>query len=133
MSRRVESKQIEPDEVLDIRGEVCPFTFIETKLKLEEMNSGEILEVITDHEPAARDVPRSVEQEGHKVLEVRKSGEREWRILLQKNSYELFFLNTAYEASAAIATKSSNPGVGFIPGVSFLSGVVPALARVHLL
>lgn len=84
MSRRAESKQIEANEVLDIRGEVCPFTFIETKLKLEEMKSGEILEVITDHEPAARDVPKSVEQEGHEVIEVLKTGEREWRITIRK-------------------------------------------------
>ncbi|WP_290596240.1 MULTISPECIES: sulfurtransferase TusA family protein [unclassified Archaeoglobus] len=84
MSRRAESRQIEANEVLDIRGEVCPFTFIETKLKLEEMKSGEVLEVITDHEPAARDVPKSVEQEGHEVIEVLKTGEREWRITIRK-------------------------------------------------
>jgi tRNA 2-thiouridine synthesizing protein A len=84
MSKRAESRQIEANEVLDIRGEVCPFTFIETKLKLEEMKSGEVLEVITDHEPAARDVPKSVEQEGHEVIEVLKTGEREWRITIRK-------------------------------------------------
>ncbi len=84
MSRRAESRQIEANEVLDIRGEVCPFTFIETKLKLEEMKSGEVLEVITDHEPAAKDVPKSVEQEGHEVIEVLKTEEREWRITIRK-------------------------------------------------
>ncbi|AAB90690.1 sulfurtransferase TusA family protein [Archaeoglobus fulgidus] len=84
MSRRAESRQIEANEVLDIRGEVCPFTFIETKLKLEEMKSGEILRVIIDHEPAVRDVPRSVEQEGHEVLSVEKVGEKEWSILIKK-------------------------------------------------
>lgn len=82
MSKHAESRQI--DEVLDIRGEVCPFTFIETKLKLEEMESGKILEVILDHEPAVRDVPRSVEQEGHEVLAVTRIGEKEWKIVIRK-------------------------------------------------
>ncbi len=31
---------------LDIRGKVCPMTFVYTKLKLEEMKSGELLKVI---------------------------------------------------------------------------------------
>jgi tRNA 2-thiouridine synthesizing protein A len=82
MSKHAESNQIK--EVLDLRGEVCPFTFIETKLKLEEMGSGEILQVIIDHEPAVRDVPRSVESEGHIVLDVSNISDREWSILIKK-------------------------------------------------
>jgi len=69
---------------LDLRGEVCPFTFVKTKVKLEELKPGELLEVITDHEPAVRDVPRSVEAEGHEVIRVEKIGENEWRILIRK-------------------------------------------------
>ncbi len=69
---------------LDLRGEVCPFTFVKTKVKLEELEPGELLEVIVDHEPAVRDVPRSVEAEGHEVLSVEKIGENEWRILIRK-------------------------------------------------
>ncbi|WP_230972314.1 sulfurtransferase TusA family protein [Archaeoglobus neptunius] len=71
------------DFELDLRGEVCPFTFIETKLKLEEMKSGEVLEVIVDHEPAARDVPKSIESEGHEVIDVRRDGDV-WRIVVRK-------------------------------------------------
>ncbi|MCX9015083.1 MAG: sulfurtransferase TusA family protein, partial [Candidatus Methanoperedens sp.] len=26
---------------LDLKGEVCPYTFVKTKLKLEELDSGE--------------------------------------------------------------------------------------------
>jgi tRNA 2-thiouridine synthesizing protein A len=86
MSKPAGSKQAErrPDATLDIRGEVCPFTFIETKLKLEEMKSGEILEVILDHEPAVNDVPKSVESEGHEVLIVEEICEKTWRILIKK-------------------------------------------------
>ncbi|WP_290901570.1 sulfurtransferase TusA family protein [Ferroglobus sp.] len=69
---------------LDLRGEVCPFTFVKTKVKLEELKPGELLEVILDHEPAVRDVPRSVEAEGHEVLSVEKISDKEWRIVIRK-------------------------------------------------
>jgi tRNA 2-thiouridine synthesizing protein A len=81
MSKPVESAKVEK---LDIRGEVCPFTFIETKLKLEEMKSGQILEVILDHEPAVRDVPKSVESEGHEILSIEKIEDGVWKILIKK-------------------------------------------------
>jgi len=69
---------------LDLRGEVCPFTFVKTKLALEELKNGEILEVIFDHEPAVKDVPKSVEAEGHKVLAIEKIGENEWKVVIKK-------------------------------------------------
>lgn len=72
------------DKKIDIRGEVCPYTFVKSKLALEEMESRQVLEVIVDHAPATENVPRSAEAEGHKVLEVVKTGEHEWRILIQK-------------------------------------------------
>jgi tRNA 2-thiouridine synthesizing protein A len=37
---------------LDLRGGVCPYTFVKTKLKLEELESGEELIVTFDHAPA---------------------------------------------------------------------------------
>lgn len=69
---------------LDLRGEVCPFTFVKTKLKLEEIGSGEVLEVIFDHKPAVDDVPRSVKAEGHEVLSVEEVGENLWRVVIRK-------------------------------------------------
>lgn len=69
---------------IDIRGEVCPYTFVKSKLALEELESGQVLEIIVDHAPATENVPRSMENEGHKVLEVSKIGEHEWKIVIQK-------------------------------------------------
>ncbi len=72
------------DRKIDIRGDVCPYTFVKSKLALEDLKSGQVLEVIVDHAPATENVPRSIESEGHKVLEVAKIGEHEWRIVIQK-------------------------------------------------
>lgn len=72
------------DRKIDIRGEICPYTFVKSKLAMEELESGQVLEVTVDHAPATENVPRSMEAEGHKVLEVSKIGENEWRIVIQK-------------------------------------------------
>ena len=53
---------------------VCPINFVKTKLKLEEMNSGEIPEIVIIGEPMAN-VPRSIKEEGHKVIKVDKAGD----------------------------------------------------------
>jgi TusA-related sulfurtransferase len=41
---------------------------VKTKLRLEEMQPGKVLEVVVDDGGPARNVPRSVEAEGHRVL-----------------------------------------------------------------
>ncbi|MBS1263265.1 MAG: hypothetical protein MAG715_00439 [Methanonatronarchaeales archaeon] len=74
----------EPDETLDIRGVVCPYTFVKTKLGLESMDSGEVLCVEVDYEPATRNVPRSLKEQGHEVLCVEAINEGEWRITTRK-------------------------------------------------
>ncbi len=76
--------EIKIDNVLDIKGEVCPYTFVKTKLTLETMESGEVLEIITDHQPASVNIPRSLKGEGHEVLTVDEMEESRWRIIVQK-------------------------------------------------
>jgi NAD-dependent dihydropyrimidine dehydrogenase PreA subunit len=44
-----------------------------------------VLEIITDHKPATENVPRSMENEGHKVLEVAKLNDTDWRIVVRKS------------------------------------------------
>lgn len=72
------------DKRVDLRGEVCPYTFVKSKLAIEPMESGQVLEVILDHKPAIENVPRSMENEGHEVLEVSEIGKEEWRIIMEK-------------------------------------------------
>lgn len=71
---------------LNLKGKVCPYTFIETMLTLEEMKAGEILRVIVDYPPAACEVPQSLKNEGHEVLAVQKINETDWAIIV-KNTY----------------------------------------------
>lgn len=53
---------------LDITADVCPMTFVRTKLLVERMRPGETLEVrLKGAEPLAN-VPRSVAELGHEIL-----------------------------------------------------------------
>jgi len=73
------------DRTLDIRGQVCPLTFVRSKLAIEKMAPGEVLEIIVDHQPAAENVPRSMEHEGQAVLGVEQTGAKEWHLFIRKD------------------------------------------------
>lgn len=69
---------------LDLTGEVCPYTFVKTKLKLEELESGEELVVTLDHAPAVENVPRSLKNEGHNILAIQQNGDHLWKVRIRK-------------------------------------------------
>lgn len=56
------------DYFLDITAEICPFTFVKTKLMLEKMSVGQTLAVDLRGVEPLRNVPASVREEGHAVL-----------------------------------------------------------------
>jgi len=53
---------------IDLLGVKCPFNYVKTKLKLETMQSGQHLEVLLDDGEPSTNVPRSVQNDGHKLL-----------------------------------------------------------------
>jgi len=63
------------DTQIDITKEICPMTFVKTKLKLETMSAGEVLEVTLREGEPLINVPKSVEQDGHKILDLRQDGD----------------------------------------------------------
>jgi tRNA 2-thiouridine synthesizing protein A len=69
---------------IDLRGEICPFTFVRTKLALEELAVGAVLRVTVDHEPAIRNIPRSAIEWGQEVVGVSCVAPRTWAIDLRK-------------------------------------------------
>jgi len=60
--------KIGEEEFLDLRGVLCPFNFVKTKLKLDDLEEGQILAILLDDGPPIKNVPRSVEQDGHTIL-----------------------------------------------------------------
>ncbi len=73
-----------PEELLDLCGEVCPFTFVRTKLRLEALPPGARLRILVDHEPATRNVPRSLREWGQEVSSVEPVGIGRWAIVVTR-------------------------------------------------
>jgi TusA-related sulfurtransferase len=72
------------DDQLDLTGEVCPFTFVRTRLALEKLPLGSRLAVLVDHAPAVRNVPRSAREWGQEVADVCEIGPGRWQITVIK-------------------------------------------------
>ena len=54
--------------LLDITAQVCPLTFVHTRLRLERMAPGEVLEIRLAGSEPLQNLPRSLADEGHEVL-----------------------------------------------------------------
>jgi TusA-related sulfurtransferase len=72
-----------PTSELDLRGVICPYNFVKTKLKLETMSQGQVLSVLLDDGDPIRNVPRSVENEGHTVLSQERV-DQAYRVLIRR-------------------------------------------------
>lgn len=72
------------DRCLDIRGEVCPYTFVKSLLALEDLQVGEVLEVLLGNPDSAANVPRSFAARGQEVVGCTQTGAREWRLRVRK-------------------------------------------------
>jgi sulfite reductase (ferredoxin) len=53
---------------LDLRGVACPMNFVKTKLRLDKLEGGELLEVLLDPGEPYESVSESVQADGH-ILE----------------------------------------------------------------
>ena len=73
----------EPNETLDVRGEVCPYPDVKSMRKAKKMNSGEILKILLDYPLSAEKIPESMKKKGHEVLSVDKTGTSEWEIFVK--------------------------------------------------
>lgn len=80
------SEEIKADKELNIKGEVCPYTFVRSKLSLEEMEPGKVLKVIVDYPPATENVPKSMANEGNEIIRVEKINDTDWEIIVRKGS-----------------------------------------------
>ena len=72
------------DYELDITAEVCPMTFVRTKLLLEKMAPGQTVNIkLRDGEPR-HNVPRAVRDHGHEVLRLDRIGADLFELAVRK-------------------------------------------------
>ena len=78
------SVDIKVDDKVDITDVVCPVTFVKTKVALEVLEDGEILQVhLNDGEPV-QNVPRSVKDEGHQILKLVDNEDGTYELYVKK-------------------------------------------------
>ena len=69
-------------DTVDITDVVCPVTFVKAKVALEELDDGEILSIrLNDGEPV-QNVPRSIKEEGHKILTLNDNGDGTYELIV---------------------------------------------------
>lgn len=59
-----------PDARLDLRGTPCPINFVRTKLRLNQMDPGSLLEVWLDPGEPIEQVPDSLKMEGYQLEKI---------------------------------------------------------------
>ncbi|MBM3711925.1 MAG: sulfurtransferase TusA family protein [Actinobacteria bacterium] len=69
---------------LDITNEHCPMTFVKVKLALEKMETKEQLEVLLAEGEPLDNVPKTVKEQGNRVLEITQVKNNIYRVLIEK-------------------------------------------------
>ncbi len=77
-------EKVSVDKSINIKGLVCPYTFVKAKLAIESMEIGQVLEILLDYEEASRSIPKSMEDHGQKVLKVEKINDTDWVLQVRK-------------------------------------------------
>lgn len=76
---------MEPTEVLDVLGRVCPYPLVLSKKKLQKMDAGSLLKVLCDAPASAEDsIPRYCEKNNFPIEVNKLEDKGYWEIFIQK-------------------------------------------------
>jgi len=70
--------------LLDITKDHCPMTFVKTKLQLEKLDAGDILEVLLNEGEPLENVPKTATEQGYNVLGITHLEGTVHRVLIEK-------------------------------------------------
>ena len=68
---------------LDLRGIKCPLNWAHAKVRLEQMERGQTMELTIDDPRGVRDIPRAAEAEGYAVVEI-NAADGVWLLKIEK-------------------------------------------------
>jgi tRNA 2-thiouridine synthesizing protein A len=77
--------EVTADKFIDISSEVCPMSFVMTKLALEELEEGQVLELVCGAGEPVRNISIQLKDEGQTIISVKKEGEKHFRLQIRKN------------------------------------------------
>ena len=70
------STQIKPHRKLDCLGLYCPEPVFRTRIEIDKLDVGQVLEVTADDPAAEEDIKRLVKRLGHQLIEIHKDGDQ---------------------------------------------------------
>lgn len=73
------------NDFIDVTDVTCPITFVKAQVALQDLKSGEILEVKLIGEKPLQNVPRSLKDNGHKILETRENKDGSFSLFVEKD------------------------------------------------
>ena len=106
-------------KTLDARGLTCPMPSVKTSLEMENLNVGDVLEVLADDPISKRDLPRWAEATGHKLLHMVEIDKTIVGMVVDSASEAIRFTKDNLEKTPALVDSQIHPS--FIRGVAKLS------------
>ena len=76
--------RIAADLEIDVTSDICPMTYVRTRLALDRLQIGQVLGVMLRGEEPARSVPETARLQGHEVLEEAVDGVGLVRVAIRK-------------------------------------------------
>ena len=80
----MEEFEFQVDDRVDITDVNCPVTFVKTKVALEELDEGQVLQVHLNNGEPVQNVPRSLKEEGHEILKLEDNGDGTFELYVRK-------------------------------------------------
>lgn len=72
------------DSTVDVTKDICPMTFVRTRLALDRIKPGQTLLVRMKGEEPLRNVPRTAREQGHEIVSLETDADGISLLLLRK-------------------------------------------------
>ncbi len=71
---------------INITKDHCPMTFVKVKLALSKLAEGDVLEVVLSGSEPLENVPKSAQEQGHRVLSITELNGETHSVVIEKGS-----------------------------------------------
>ncbi|HTW27088.1 MAG TPA: sulfurtransferase TusA family protein [Acetobacteraceae bacterium] len=84
--RKCKAADLAADHEIDITGDICPMTFVRTRLALDRLQPGQTLLVHLRGAEPRSNVPATAQDQGHAVLAIETDSDGVSHVLLRKGA-----------------------------------------------
>jgi tRNA 2-thiouridine synthesizing protein A len=77
--------QVKPDQVLDMKGLLCPMPIVKLSIAIKKLNAGATVEGIATDPGVMADIPAWARTSGNELLSIAQQG-KEYHFIVKKKS-----------------------------------------------